>query len=332
MKRVRYKDWTPFGWQGFLLRVPTEWNPGRISGDFKSGSVRLDDAEVVRMELEWREAGGDVSISGIVDRFVEGLAKDAQRKKGRLEIKRRFDLPGAGDRPSGSEQETVFWETDCRVYALVRRCAASNRIAFVRIIGRRDEDLAEVARDVLLTLEDQAPEGPRRWALYDLLCDIPPGFDLETCTLRSGHIQLRFTHGQSTLRVDRLSMAGILLKERPVQAWFEDFFNKELRDLDCTFKPYLDQRHRGIHASGNPRSRWRTILSPLPLLNVRKRLALDGCAWHCPESNKIYAVLTLYQKKEDTIPVEEVCRGVVCHKTESADQSRGDARIQARAE
>ena len=54
MKRVRYETWAAFGWQGFLARVPGEWNPGRISGDFKAGSVRLDDAEVVRKEVEWR--------------------------------------------------------------------------------------------------------------------------------------------------------------------------------------------------------------------------------------------------------------------------------------
>lgn len=330
MKRVRYEDWASFGWQGFFLRVPAEWNPGRISGDFRTGSVRLDDAEVVRMEVEWREAQGDASASGIADRFVEGLTREVQRKKGRLEIKRRFDL--GGDRLPDGEQEVIFWEADCRVHALVRRCASSHRIVFIRIIGRLEEDLAGVARDIFLTVEDQAPEGTRRWALYDLTCGIPPGFDLETSALRSGHIQLRFTRGQTALQVDRLSMAGVLLKERPVQAWFEDFFHKELRDLAVTFRPCQVRGHRGIRASGDPRSRWRTMLSPLPLLNVRKRLGLEGCAWHCPESNKIYAVLTFHKKKEEAIPVEEVCRGVVCHKAESADQPRGDARVQARAE
>ncbi len=330
MKRVRYEDWALIGWQGFLLRVPAEWNPGRISGDFKSGSVRLDDAEVIRLEVEWREGQGDASVSRIADRFVEGLTKEVQRKKGRLEIKRRLDL--AGDRLPDSEQELLFWEADCRVYALVRRCAPSNRIVFIRIIGRLDEDLTGVARDIFLTVEDQAREGAIQWALYDLQCGIPPGFELETSVLRSGHIQLRFTHGQSALQVDRLSMASLLLKERPLQAWFENFFHKELRDLDVTFQPCQVRGHRGIRASGNPRSRWRTMLSPLPLFNVRKRLGIEGCAWHCPESNKIYAVLTFYKKEGDAIPVEEVCRGVVCHKTESADQPRGDARVQAPAE
>ncbi|OGG51368.1 MAG: hypothetical protein A3F84_08505 [Candidatus Handelsmanbacteria bacterium RIFCSPLOWO2_12_FULL_64_10] len=330
MKRVHYEAWAPFGWQGFLLRVPAEWNPGRISGDFRSGSVRMDDAEVVRMEVEWREAQGEASISGIVDRFVEGLTKEVQRKKGRLEIQRR--LPLAGDRPPEGDQEAIFWEADCRVYALVRRCAPSNRIAFIRVIGRLGEDLAGVARDIFLAVEDQGREGERRWALYDLLCDIPPGFDLETSALRSGHIQLRFARGQGILQVDRMSMAGILLKERSLQAWFEDFFHKELRDLDVIFHPCQVRGHRGILVSGRPRGRWRTMLSPLPLLNVRKRLALSGCAWHCPESNKIYTVLTFYKKEEDSIPVEEVCRGVVCHQAESADQPRGDARVQARAE
>ena len=89
MKKVRYDAWAALGWQGFLMRVPSEWNPGRLTGDFKTGSLRVDDAEVVRMEMEWREAQGDVSVSGVVDRFVEGLTKEVQRKKADLVIKRR---------------------------------------------------------------------------------------------------------------------------------------------------------------------------------------------------------------------------------------------------
>lgn len=310
------------------MRIPAEWNPGRISGDFKAGSVRLDDAEVVRMEVEWREAQGEASVSGIVDRFVEGLTREVQRKKGRLEIQRRSPL--AGGRPAEEEQEAIFWEADCRVHALVRRF--SNRVAFVRVIGRLDEDLSGVARDIFLSLEDRSREGERRWALYDLLCDIPPGFELETSALRSGHIQLQFARGQGILRVERLSMAGILLKERSLRGWFEDFFHKELRDLNVSFHPCQVRGHGGIRVSGSPKSRWLTMWSPLPLFSVRKRLALSGCAWHCSESNKIYVVLAFYKREGDSIPVEEVCRGVVCHQAESADQPRGDARVQARAE
>ena len=42
-------DWTDFGWQGVHLRVPDEWNLGKVDGDAKSGYARLDDAEIVQV-------------------------------------------------------------------------------------------------------------------------------------------------------------------------------------------------------------------------------------------------------------------------------------------
>lgn len=332
MKKIQFDAWSPLGWQGFRLRIPESWNPGKITGDFKAGSLRLDDAEVIRMDIEWREAQGSLPISTVVDRFVEGLTKEAQRKKGRLAIQRRFVFGGRGEPPAGGDdQEVVFWEADCRVHALARRCAASNRIVFARVIGKVDENLEAVAREVFAGFEDQPPEAPALWALYDLQCRVPPGYQLESSALRSGHVQLRFSHGASSLQVDRLSMAGILLKGQSLTEWFEGFFRKDLRDLDRTVDSCEVHGHAATRAVGKPRSRWRTLLSPLPLLDVRKRTRLAGLAWHCEESNKIYAVLSFYKRDEDAISIEEVCRAVVCHRTEPPDQPGGDAGLAARS-
>ena len=41
-------EWADFGWQGVCLRVPDEWNLGKVDGDAKSGYARLDDSEIVR--------------------------------------------------------------------------------------------------------------------------------------------------------------------------------------------------------------------------------------------------------------------------------------------
>ena len=34
--------WTDFGWHGIRLRVPDDWNLGKVEGDFKSGYARLE--------------------------------------------------------------------------------------------------------------------------------------------------------------------------------------------------------------------------------------------------------------------------------------------------
>ena len=59
MKRLRYDHWQDLAWYGVKLNIPDEWNPGQLVGDAGSGNVRLDDAQIVRAEIEWKEAGGD---------------------------------------------------------------------------------------------------------------------------------------------------------------------------------------------------------------------------------------------------------------------------------
>ena len=265
------------------------------------------------MELEWRVAAQGVTVSGLVDRFLDGLKNEAQKRGARLDIRRPFEMPGAGDLVAGEDQETLFWQSDCRVFGLARRLETTNRIAFLRVIGRLNEEIAGVARDIMGSMVDQDPQRPTRWALYDLLYDAPPGFELESSSLRSGHIQLRLVRGQITLRVDRLSMAGLLLKDRSLSEWLEDFLRKDLRDLDYDIEGFRGRDHQGIKVLGRAKSRWRMLLSPLPIVNARKRVSIDGCAWHCPDSNKLYAVLTYFKKQDGVIPVEEACGGMVCH-------------------
>ena len=46
-------DWTVFGWAGIQLEIPTTWELSGLSGDQKTGYLRLDDAEMPRLELKW---------------------------------------------------------------------------------------------------------------------------------------------------------------------------------------------------------------------------------------------------------------------------------------
>ena len=94
VKMIRQDSWIPFRWHGVGLEIPTEWNPGKLVGDRKSGNVRLDDQLMPRVELEWKEARGDDRVGLIVDRYVEGLAKGAQKNNQKLQVDRSSQCPG----------------------------------------------------------------------------------------------------------------------------------------------------------------------------------------------------------------------------------------------
>ena len=86
------KDWEDFGWQGLRLRVPSDWNLGRVDGDAEKGYARLDDAEIVRAEIEWRKLKGrevGVPLSDLVDRYLEGLKKKADKAGAGFDVQRR---------------------------------------------------------------------------------------------------------------------------------------------------------------------------------------------------------------------------------------------------
>ena len=312
MKRLHYRNRVPFGWHGIGLEVPLEWNPGKIMGDRKSGEVRLDDAEIVRLELEWKEARGDDRVPQIVDRYVEGLAKTAQKQKGSLQVERRVNCPGL-NLPDMRAVEYFVWESEYRVHTLACYSPASDRLLFIRVMARSSEDMDEFLPSLFNSLRDTPTDGPQFWALYDLTFTSPPSYALETYELKSGHIRLRFEQGRNALQVDRLSLAEMLLRNCTLPDWYREFFRKDIRHTNVEIEDTTVCGHPGHLLKGKPESRWRGLLRPLPFWRVRPRLHMRGCAWSCLESNKIYVVQSYWKKAENAPDLEACCRSVACH-------------------
>ncbi len=312
MKTLRYSSWSTFAWHGIRLTIPAEWNPGKIVGDRKSGSVRLDDATTIRLELEWREARGDDRVHLIVDRFVEGLAKNAQKEQKSLNVERGAECPGL-NLPDMQPVEFFVWTAGARVYTLVCYSPASDRLLFLRMMGRPDEALDDFLARMFNSLRDTPPDGPQTWALFDLVFTSPAGYALDTYDLKSGHLRFRFEQDRNILQFDRLSLAEMLLKDRTHADWYQEFFRKDLRHVIFETEETPTGGHPGIRVQGRPKSRWRSVLQPLPFWHVRSRLHLDGRMWTCPESNKIYVVQSSWKKAENAPDIEACCRDVLCH-------------------
>jgi hypothetical protein len=311
-KKLKYADWVRFSWHGIGLDVPSEWNPGKISGDHKSGNVRLDDPTTVRLEVEWKEARGDDGVGLVVDRYIEGLAKEAQKGKSSLNVSRQTDCPWL-DLPEMTSPQYFTWETDYNIHTVAAYSPLSDRLLFVRIMLQTHEDPDNLLSRILNSLTDTPPDQPQVWSLYDLTCTSPAGYTLETYELKSGHIRLRFIQGTTSVQVDRLSLAQMLLKNRTLTAWYEDFFRKDLRHTVTQTSDVEVGEHPGIAVIGKPKSRWRGLLSPLPFWGVRPRLNLDGRIWPCMESNKIYCVQIHCRKTGENPDISECCKGVICH-------------------
>ena len=313
MKSLRYSDWSLFGWHGLTVEVPQEWNPGKITGDFKAGSVRLDDPTLARLEIEWKDARGDQKVAPVVDRFVDGLSQSARKEKKKLDVER---TPDAGwlELPDAGSPVVFAWQAEYRIHALAFYSSLSDRLFLIKIRTKMDEDAGQNISRIFNSVRDTAPDGDRTWALYDLVCSSPPQFSLETYDLKSGHLRLCFQQGRNILQFDRLSLAEVLLKKRTLLDWYQEFFRKNLRQVNLDARETNVGGHIGLSLRGRPKSRWRGLLMPLPFWNVRPRLYMEARVWTCKHVNKIYAVHTFYKKRRDVPDIENARSAVVCHR------------------
>ena len=129
--------WEDFGWQGLRLRVPTDWSLGRVDGDAEKGYARLDDAEIVRAEIEWRKLKGrevGVPLSDLVDRYLEGLKKKADKAGAGFEVQRRARFLREKQWLDGYDYELFTWDADFRAFNLALRFVSTQRVILLRIL------------------------------------------------------------------------------------------------------------------------------------------------------------------------------------------------------
>ncbi|MBI4531285.1 MAG: hypothetical protein HY709_07155 [Candidatus Latescibacteria bacterium] len=354
----RYTDWYTFGWHGITIRLPTEWNLGKIGGDTRrgvSGYLRLDDAEIVRVEIEWRAAKpkAEVSIEKFVDRYTETLSKKAKAKGTLFAVQRQVSLI---DTPE--EHECFIWEADFRAYNFARRCSTCGRVVLLRVLTRPGEDASFVVPSIFASLTDHpANESTTYWGVYDLAFTLPAGLTLEEYSLKSGHLAFRFEKGRESrsgsrvvgrsgsgagrsgestvggttvegaFLIDRLSLGTLLLKryQSPIE-WFDTYFHKALRDFRCVYDAIEVAGHAGFSLKGTPKRRWLRLLSPMPFVASRPRRYMSGRLWHCPDSDKIFFARTL-TKREECVADRVIT--IVCHQENAEAFQRGNASISA---
>lgn len=299
----------PFRWHGVCLDIPEEWNPGKIIGDPKSGNVRLDDAEMIRVEVEWKSADGDSRIEPIVDRYIEGLAKTAQKEKHALNVERGTDTLDLSQIPF--DNVTYFrWRSSFDVHTLACHSPLSDRHLFVRVMSKPDEDDTELLQRLFASLTDTAPDSAQRWSLFGLQVTSPAGYQLDEYDLKSGHIRLQFSSGKSILQVDRLSLANALLREVSLEDWYAGFFVKDLRYVNYTVEEDPQFGDQSIWIRGEPKSRSQSLLQPLPFWDARPRRSFTARVWEDRPENRIIALQSWWKSEAEAPDVETISKSV----------------------
>jgi len=281
-----------FAWRGVSVNLPREWSPGMIQDKRKSGYVRIEDRESVRMELKWNVMQAGFSTS--VDKTVEEATRIASKAGEDIKVKRdlRWNIP----REMGGEFFSIGGDWNA-YYLLATR---GDLGVYLRVMGKPGEDIAETAREVLESLRVSA--GARtRWAVFGLDTHLPADYEVEKHSLVTGHISMRFRNGVNVLVLDRYSLADIALGDKTLERWLTVKHYKMLDNYRTESETTRTKGHEAARISGTKKLR-------LSMLRKPKFIELSG--WVCDKLNRMF-VATLEHNGDNDMP--EIIKGIRCH-------------------
>jgi len=284
---------TKFGWQGLTVEIPEDWEMGGLSGDYKSGYLRLDDGDIPRLELKWSKAKRKKpDLQKVLDEYFKLVRKDFKKKGPSLNIKRNINLI---KEESFSENRTASffsWKSNVRANGAIWHCHECKRIVVVQVIGHLKENIRDNTLRILKSISDHPAGYTNLWSAYQLNVEIPRRYRLDKQKLMSGYLLLSFVDGSRTIAVERYGPADVLLKEDDLEDWFRKTYSKAVRGYGFSIEKTSTESDETIELDG---SRTRTIdkvpMSPVLLADkVMRRTSFAAQVWRCHKSNRIFSV------------------------------------------
>jgi hypothetical protein len=229
------------------------------------------------LELRWETGDATAPPARTVDTYLAKLRKKARKAGIEMAVQRDLGLAS----PKGKEVECYRWTADRQALAMLSRCSTCGRTVHVHLLGKPDEQLRNLARTIFSSLRDHSDDGSELWRFFDMEFRTPEGLALKASSLKTGCIAMTFGRRGLRLEVVRVSVADVALAGREMDAWFRDFYARNLKRRVARFTPASVKGHAGMAVSGRP---W-VLVNPLRFLG-RPR-AFRATIWHCEETNKL---------------------------------------------
>jgi hypothetical protein len=281
-----------FAWRGICVSLPRDWSPGFIQDKDKSGYVRMEDRNSVRMELRWNVMKPGYSTSA--DRTIKEAARSARKAKEQIAVER--NLSWRTPREMGGE--FFFIGGDWNAYYLL--ATRGDLGVCLRVMGAPGEDVSADARGILESLRVSA--GSRtRWAVFGLDAYLPADYEIEKHSLVTGHISLRFRNGVNRLVLDRYSLADSALGDKTLERWLAVKHYRLLDNFRTESGPAEVRGHEAVRITGTKKLR-------LSMLRKPKFINLTG--WICDRLNRLFVSTLEHNGDDDT---REIVKNVRCH-------------------
>ena len=319
-------DWCVFGWAGTQLEIPRTWELSGLSGDERSGYLRLDDAEMPRLELKWahtRKKKPDLHAT--LDEYFKLIRKNYKRGP-ELSFRRNVTLIKEPEFFEGRNVIGFSWKGGVRANGLIFH--AGKRITIVQVMGRLKENwrpmVLRIFRSIRTSINASINGGSNAshtlWSAYGLALSVPNEYKLERQKLLSGYLLFAFVAKSSRLRhlipaakgvplfterqrlsVERYGPAEVMLGDfkaesnpslTPLEAWFRAKYAKAIRGYGFEVTARTDTDDEYLTLIGQQSRLYDSVpFSPvLALDKVSKRATLAFHLWQCYQSNRIYVI------------------------------------------
>jgi len=280
-----------FGWNGFELKVPKDWDMSIDRGGFDKGYIRLDGLKFPRLEVSWEQYKED-KVKPLND-IVEAAKKHLRKKDKNV----RFIGKDRSIRIYRHPARRIRWRIDGdEGYLIIWYCDKSQRLYRLQIFFKQDEywSFKSVITEILKSFKCHVGGNLYTWTALDFTLKLPKIFRLEQRTYKVGKIALLFESKDSAIFINRIGMANVVLSEKYDDDLRKLLEEEHLPDIRKRFKipkfkrvrRFSDERHEGFIMTTSYKS---GIFMP-------KEFFVKTRVWTCEPSNKIYAVTMVIRK------------------------------------
>lgn len=265
--RTETTEFVPLAWCGWEMRIPADWRPLDIQGEWTRGQMMVGDAEGAVFQVKWwrpksKRFNPESWLGQHVRKWsVEAVVRGPQP---------RSFSPTAflSEVPSKGGGSRAIW------YGY---CAPANLVLEVAVNRGVDERLQKIVIEKAMPgLRARAMDEGLKWAIYDVSFVSPPGYIIRDWKLFSGDITLRLINERekSRLLLRQVYPAGTALERRALGAWLRQFPFKEHRRYtpEASNDPWCvelgSRRWKGIRRRGR-----KQLAFPLNWVGRRRSIA-----------------------------------------------------------
>lgn len=303
---------TPIGWHGVSVQVPRDWNLGAVGGDRKSGYLRVDDERMPRLQVKWSQGGIDLEKKR--EEYARKLTVGKRKRPTGLAVDLEAKVISQRSKPK-KELATFAWRGPQCGMGVLWNCEVCNRALIAQVSWQQPERMHEVARQVLGSIEDHAIGGWQLWGVDGFGFLAPEGYELAKWKRMTRYFEMSLTtRKEASIKAARWGMVSLVLAGRTLVEWYQDE-NRRRRDVRWQAQQIEVKGHPAVASWGERRRLLGSVRRGAARL-VRRRPAINfaACAWHCPESNRLYLVESIYADQEEVL--KGVVDSVICHEEE----------------